>query len=74
MLEVAHAQRNGAMIALALDWEKAFDSLDPAAMTSALRRFGLPQHVLDVMISVVQWHCDVLLRLLAQYATLASGW
>ena len=34
---------------LALDWKQAFDSIDPLAMIAALRRFGLPQHVLAVI-------------------------
>ena len=27
----------------------AFDSVDPAAMVTGLRRFGLPEHILDVI-------------------------
>ncbi len=34
---------------LALDWRKAFDSIDPAALLNALRRFGLPPHFLRVV-------------------------
>eukprot|EP00973_Karenia_brevis_P067085 9329377-Karenia_brevis.AAC.1 len=31
---------------LALDWARAFDSIDPACLTEALRRFGLPDKLL----------------------------
>jgi hypothetical protein len=34
---------------LALDWRKAFDSIDLDAMVAALRRFGLPEHVLETV-------------------------
>ena len=41
-VELAHAQRNGQLFVLALDWAKAFDSLEPNAMLVALKRFGVP--------------------------------
>ena len=47
-LESAWAQRNGRLYVLALDWAKAFDSLDPEAMLEALRRFGLPRKKLTL--------------------------
>jgi len=48
-LDTAIAQRNGKLVVLALDWQKAFDSIDPDAMIAALRRFGLPNHVLEMI-------------------------
>ena len=39
-VETAWAQRGGKFLILALDWEKAFDTIDPAAMLCALERFG----------------------------------
>ena len=48
-VELAHAQRNGQLYVLALDWAKAFDSLEPSAMLAALRRFGLPPDVLKII-------------------------
>ena len=41
-IEQAWATREGEVTMLALDWAKAFDSISPAAMSCALRRFGLP--------------------------------
>ena len=48
-IEAAHEQRSGRLSVLALDWKMAFDSVDPAAMIACLRRFGLPEHILDVI-------------------------
>ena len=42
--ETALAQRSGKLLILALDWQKAFDSIDPSAMVAGLRRFGVPFH------------------------------
>jgi len=43
-VERAWGERGGRLHLLALDWRKAFDSIDPAALLNALRRFGLPVH------------------------------
>jgi len=48
-IETAWAQKNGCLYVLALDWAKAFDSLDPEAMLDALRRFGLPSKILNLV-------------------------
>jgi hypothetical protein len=48
-LELAWAKRSGQVNLLALDWKMAFDSIDPAGLIAALRRFGLPSHVLGVI-------------------------
>ena len=45
-VDLAAAQRNGKVFVMALDWAKAFDSINPEAMLAGLRRFGLPQHML----------------------------
>jgi hypothetical protein len=37
---------------LALDWAKAFDSINTDALLHALRRFGLPGHVLENIASI----------------------
>ena len=41
-VEKAWSDRDGRHHLLALDWRKAFDSIDPSALLDALRRFGLP--------------------------------
>ena len=48
-IEAALAGRDGKMTALALDWSKAFDSVNPAAKIAGLRRSGLPEHALEVI-------------------------
>ena len=49
MLENVWAAKDGQMIMLALDWAKAFDSISPEALLAALRRFGLPGQVLEMI-------------------------
>ena len=49
ILDLAWAQRGGHTSIVALDWQRAFDAIDPTALLGALKRFGLPQHVLDVV-------------------------
>ena len=51
-IDFASATRNGSLHMLALDSRKAFDSIAPEAMLKALRRFGLPQHCLEVVTSI----------------------
>ena len=43
-VEKTWAHQGGQLHLLALDWRKAFDSIDPDALLNALRRFGLPLH------------------------------
>lgn len=38
---------------LALDWQKAFDAVDPGALLAALKRFGLPAHVVLAVIQSI---------------------
>ena len=51
-LELAWAQRNGHVSMLALDWRKAFDCINTSALIIALRRFGVPEGVLEVIQSI----------------------
>ena len=37
---------------IALDWAKAFDSLDPAGLLKALRLFGLPEKVVSLVADI----------------------
>ena len=51
-IELALAQRSGKVLVLALDWQKAFDSIDPAAMVAGLRRFGVPAKILNIVTDI----------------------
>jgi hypothetical protein len=42
-LDTAWSRKDGALVMLALDWAKAFDSVAPEALLTALRRFGVPE-------------------------------
>ena len=48
-IELARAQRNGSVSLLALDWAKAFDSINVVSLVDALRRSGLPTSFLDMV-------------------------
>ena len=56
-IELAWAQRDGHLLILALDWAKAFDSIDPEGMLAALRRFGLPEHLISVIAAIYSDRC-----------------
>jgi hypothetical protein len=49
LLEVARAQRHGKITMLALDWRKAFDSINVDSLIDALRRFGIPHPILNLL-------------------------
>jgi hypothetical protein len=48
-IDLALAQRRGMTSLLALDWKKAFDSINVDSLIIALRRFGLPPKVLNLI-------------------------
>ena len=48
-IEEAWATKEGSAILLALDWSKAFDSIALGALWGALRRFGVPEHMLMII-------------------------
>ena len=48
-MELALGQKYGQVSLLALDWQKAFDAIHQDALIMALKRFGLPAHVLEVI-------------------------
>ena len=52
LIEQAVAWKNGSLALLALDWAKAFDSIDPAGLLQALLRFGVPQYFVDVIAAI----------------------
>ena len=45
----AWAHKSGRIHLLALDWKKAFDSINSEGLLLALRRFGLPDHFLKII-------------------------
>ena len=51
-LELAWAHRGGSVAMLALDWSKAFDSINTECLLIALQRFGLPQKLVDLIAGV----------------------
>ena len=51
-VEKAWADKGGSLHLLALDWRKAFDSIDPSATLNALRRFGLPPKLLKAIAAI----------------------
>jgi hypothetical protein len=53
-IDLALAQRFGRTAMLALDWAKAFDSINVDAMITALRRFGLPEKILRIVAHIYQ--------------------
>ena len=48
-IELARAQRWGQVSLLALDWAKAFDSINTCSLIDGLRRFGLPAQLLGTI-------------------------
>ena len=51
-IEAAWALKVGQSVVLALDWQKAFDAINPDALYLALKRFGLPEHVLKIVAAI----------------------
>ncbi|CAE8591027.1 unnamed protein product [Polarella glacialis] len=48
-IEKAWALQGGSCLLLALDWAKAFDSIDPSGLIRALQRFGLPADFISMV-------------------------
>ena len=46
---LAYAQRNGRLHLLALDWRRAFDTVNVTSLTAVLQRFGIPAKFVQVM-------------------------
>ena len=49
MIDAAHQRRQEGLQLVFLDWAKAFDRIKASALLCALRRFGLPQHFVDMI-------------------------
>ena len=52
LMDDTWAQKAGSLIFLALDWAKAFDSVSPSALLTALRRFGVPAEFVEAVGSI----------------------
>ena len=49
LLDQCALSKNSNLIVLALDWAKAFDSVDPACLAKSLLRFGIPQQIVSII-------------------------
>ena len=56
-VEQACARRNGQIRLLALDWKKAFDSINSVSLFDALRRFGIPDCCLSMISGMMRHRC-----------------
>ena len=52
VIEDAWATKDGRVIMLALDWEKAFDSISPPGLERALLRFGCPKDFVELISAI----------------------
>ena len=50
-IEIARAQRKGRIKLVALDWAKAFDSLNVISLLDTFRRFGEFLQMIEVMLN-----------------------
>jgi len=51
-MELAFSQRGGQLHLLALDWRKAFDSISPDGLARSLRRFGIPDIFVQMVVAI----------------------
>ena len=68
-LERAWSAKDGKIVFLALDWAKAFDSVSPAMLAVALKRFGIPKKFID-MVQAIYCHR----RFIVKDASSRSDW
>ena len=54
ILEQANQRKDGKLMMLALDWAKAFDNIAPARLIIALKRFGIPDHMVSVIAAICE--------------------
>ena len=53
-IELASARKNGRLSLLALDWKRAFDSVNITSLGDALRRFGIPQAFINLVLNFMR--------------------
>lgn len=51
-IETAMSQRDGKLAILALDWQRAFDSVDLDAMVVGSSRFCVPTEILHIIVDI----------------------
>ena len=49
LIDKATESKNDKLIVIALDWAKAFDAIWPRALCDALKRFGICNHMADII-------------------------
>ena len=52
LIDAALDQKDGKLLLLMLDWQKAFDRVKPAALTIALSRFGVPPDFVNMVSAI----------------------
>ena len=54
MQDLVHAKKNRALHLVFLDWSKAFDKVDTRCLPTVLRRFGVPEKMIQVIEALVE--------------------
>ena len=52
--DLVHAKKNHALHLIFLDWSKAFDKVDTGCLPTVLRRMGVPEKVIRVVVDLVR--------------------
>ena len=60
IIDAAYSSKHPGVIAILLDWAKAFDRIKPDALVTALERFGLPAPMLHMIASIYRSRSFVL--------------
>ena len=45
-------QKDGKLLLLMLDWQRAFDRIKPASLMIVLRRLGVPEEFVDMVLAI----------------------
>eukprot|EP00973_Karenia_brevis_P075102 10433913-Karenia_brevis.AAC.1 len=53
-MDVAHSDRDVHLHILFLDWARAFDRINPKALTLALKRFGISGQILRLIEAIYE--------------------